>query len=161
MTDFETVGAAEAAPLALPSRAKQDPALPSPGMPSHALPYRDDAASYHRKLSRLLDRMGGTYLLSDILIAIAEGRMQSFVEGNSWAITKVADFPRARQLELVAYVGDLADVDALHAKILAYADEVNAGLLSTYGRLGWLREGSFRRFGWRLKSTNHLYVKEL
>jgi len=99
--------------------------------------------------------------LSDILTAIAEGRMQSFVEGNSWAITKIADFPRARQLELIAYVGDLTDVDALHAKILAYADEVNAGLLSTYGRLGWLREGSYRRLGWRLRSRNQLYVKEL
>jgi hypothetical protein len=105
--------------------------------------------------------MGGTYILSDILTAIAEGRMQSFVEGNSWAITKIADFPRARQLELIAYVGDLTDVDALHAKILAYADEVNAGLLSTYGRLGWLREGSYRRLGWRLRSRNQLYVKEL
>jgi hypothetical protein len=105
--------------------------------------------------------MGNVYLLDDILTAIAEGRMQSFVEGNSWAITKIADFPRARQLEIIAYVGDLTDVDALHAKILAYADEVNAGLLSTYGRLGWLREGSYARLGWRLKSRSQLYVKEL
>ena len=158
----EKIEAAEAASLAMPSRAKQGPALRSPGRPSHASPPQcSDTASYHRKLSRLLDRMGGTYILSDILTAIAEGRMQSFVEGNSWAITKIADFPRARQLELIAYVGDLTDVDALHAKILAYADEVNAGLLSTYGRLGWLREGSYRRLGWRLRSRNQLYVKEL
>ena len=105
--------------------------------------------------------MGSLYTVNDLLTAIREGRMQSFVEGNSWAITKIADFPRARQLELIAYVGDLADVDALHAKILAYANEVNAGLLSTYGRRGWLREGSFRRFGWRLKTQNHVYQKEL
>ena len=46
-------------------------------------------------------------------------------------------------------------------KILDYADEVNAGLLSTYGRLGWLREGSYSRLGWRLKAKSHLYQKEL
>ena len=132
-------------------------------MPCRDVPKRDDKASYHRKLARLLDRMGGVYLLDDILTAIHEGRMQSFVEGNSWAVTKIADFPRAHGTgSLIAYVGDLADVDNLHAKILAYAKEVNAGLLSTYGRLGWLREGSFERLGWRLKSTNHfVYQREM
>lgn len=119
------------------------------------------APVYHRKLARVLDRMGGLYTLNDILTRIADGRMQSFVVNNSWAITEVQDFPRARQLLLVAYVGDLDDVDALHAKILAYADEVNASLLSTYGRRGWLREGSWRRLGWRLKAQSQLYVKEL
>jgi hypothetical protein len=119
------------------------------------------APIYHRKLARVLDRMGGLYTLNDILTAIAEGKMQSFVVNNSWAITEVQDFPRARQLQLLAMIGDLADLDALHAKILAYADEVNASLLSTHGRLGWLREGSFRRFGWRLKAKSHLYQREM
>lgn len=119
------------------------------------------ALPYHRKMARVLDRMGGLYTLNDILTRIADGRMQSFVVNNSWAITEVQDFPRARQLQLVAYVGDLADVDALHEKILAYADEVNASLLSTYGRMGWLREGSWQRLGWRLKARSQLYVKDL
>ena len=73
------------------------------------------AAIYHRKLERVLDRIGGLYTLNDILTAIAEGKMQTFVEDNSWAITQVQDFPRARQLQLVAAVGDLKDVDAPHA----------------------------------------------
>ena len=116
---------------------------------------------YHRKLARVLDRMGSLYLASDILSAIAEGRMQSHVVNNSWGITEVQDFPRARQLQLIAMVGDLADLDPLHAKIIGYANEVNAGLVSTYGRLGWLREGSFSRLGWRLKSKSHLYQREM
>lgn len=119
------------------------------------------APVYHRKLERVLDRMGGLYTLNDILTAIAEGKMQSFVEGNSWAITQVNQYPRARTLQLVAIVGHLEDIDALHAKILAYADEVNAGLLSTYGRLGWLREGSYARLGWRLKARSQLYQREM
>jgi len=116
---------------------------------------------YEAKLARVLDRMGSTYLVSDILTAIREGKMQSHVVNNSWAVTQVQDFPRARQLQLLAMVGDLADLDPLHAKIVDYADAVNAGLLSTYGRLGWLREGSFSRLGWRLKAKSHLYQKEL
>ena len=119
------------------------------------------AALYHAKLKRVLDRMGSLYTLNDILTAIAEGRMQSFVHNNSWAITTVNQFPRARTLQIVAMVGDLADVDDLHAKILKYADEANCSLLSTYGRLGWIREGSYRRLGWRLKARNYLYHRDM
>jgi hypothetical protein len=119
------------------------------------------AQPYHRKMERVLDRMGGLYTLNDILTAIGEGRMQSFVENNSWAITQVNNYPRARALQLVAMVGHLEDVDALHAKILDYAAEVNAGLLSTYGRLGWIREGSYRRLGWRLKAKTYLYHRDM
>src|SRR5580693_5822362 len=100
------------------------------------------AAIYHRKMERALDRMGGLFTLNDILTAIAEGRMQSFVHDNSWAITQVNQYPRARTLQLVAIVGHLEDIDALHEQILSYADQANCGLLSTYGRLGWIREGS-------------------
>jgi hypothetical protein len=117
--------------------------------------------TYEQKLARVLDHMGSTHLVSDILTAIDEGRMQSFVVNNSWAVTQVQDFPRARQLQLLAIVGDLADIDKLHDKILAYANAANVSLLATHGRLGWLREGSFRRFGWRLKAKSQLYQKEL
>ena len=47
------------------------------------------AHPYHAKLARILARMGGLYSVSDILGAIAAGHMQSFTEGDSWAITKV------------------------------------------------------------------------
>ena len=50
---------------------------------------RDASHPYHRKLKRVLDRMGGLNTLHDILEAIAAGRMQSFMEGDSWAITRV------------------------------------------------------------------------
>ena len=52
------------------------------------------AHPYHRKLERVLSRMGGMYTLNDILSLIARNEMQSFVEGDSWAITRVALFPR-------------------------------------------------------------------
>jgi hypothetical protein len=117
------------------------------------------AHPYHAKLARALDRMGGLYTLNDILTAIGEGRMQSFVENNSWAITQVNQYPRAKALQLIAMVGDLKDIDALQAKILAYADEVNASLVSAYGRLGWLSRA--RERGWRLKTKSYLFHRDM
>jgi hypothetical protein len=153
MIALQKIGAAEAAPHALPAK-------PSLAWPRHATP-SSATLPYHKKLSRVLDRMGSVYLVQDILAAIAENRMQSFCVGNSWAITQVVDFPRAKVLQLVAYVGDLKDVDALHQKIIDFADEANVGLLSTYGRPGWLREGSWQRLGWKLKAKNYLYHREM
>ena len=51
--------------------------------------------------------MGGFYTLNDILTSIAEGKMQSFMEGDSWAVTKIVNFPRARLLEIMVALGNL------------------------------------------------------
>ena len=118
-----------------------------------------DAQPYYRKLDRVLSQMGGLYLLDDILTRIRDGRMQSHVVGNSWAVTELGDFPRARKLNILAVVGDLADHEALEAKVLRYADDVNAGLISAYGRRGWLPHA--KALGWRLKTKSFLYHKEL
>jgi hypothetical protein len=117
------------------------------------------AAIYHRKLERMLERMGALYTLNDILTAIAEGRMQSFSYANSWAITQVNQYPRARVLQLIAYVGDLEDIDALQAKIFDYAAGENIGLISAFGRIGWIEPAKMR--GWRLKAKSYLFHKDL
>lgn len=114
---------------------------------------------YEQKLARVLDAMGGLYLLDDILTRIQDGRMQSHVVNNSWAVTEIGDFPRARKLNILAVVGDLSDHEALEAKVLSYADDVNAGLISAFGRRGWLPHAE--ALGWRLKSKSYLYHKDL
>ena len=115
--------------------------------------------SYEQKLKRVLDGMGGLYLLDDILTAIGEGRMQSHVVNNSWAVTQIQDFPRARVLNLFAVVGDQPDIPALQEKVLDYADDVNAALVSAHGRRGWFPQA--RACGWKLKTRNWLWHKEL
>ena len=115
--------------------------------------------TYHQKLARVLDAMGGVYLVDDLLTRINDGRMQSFTCNNSWAITEVQDFPRGRKMQIVALVGDLADGEALHEKVMSYADEVNAGLVETHGRKGWLRHAL--EHGWRVKAKNFIYQKAL
>ena len=114
---------------------------------------------HHRKLERLLDRMGGLYTLHDILTAIAEGKMQSFVEGDTWAITKIAVFPRARLLEILIVVGDLKDCQRLLDRIYQFADENDIGLVQAYGRRGWNADA--KSHGWKVRTTSYLYQKEL
>jgi hypothetical protein len=115
--------------------------------------------TYEQKLARVLDRMGGLYLVDDLLTAIGEGRMQSFAVNNTWAITEVLEYPRAKQVQVIALVGDLADGDAIHDRVLDYAREVNAGLVSACGRRGWMPNAASH--GWRLKAKSYLYQKEL
>jgi hypothetical protein len=114
---------------------------------------------YHRKLARVLDRMGGLYTTCDILAAIAEGQMQSFAENDSWAITRIAQFPRARLLEILAAVGDLDECRILHDRVLQFARDNDIGLVSAYGRRGWIPDAKAR--GWKVKAVNYLYHKEM
>ena len=113
----------------------------------------------HRKLARLLERMGGLYSVSDILAAIAEGRMQSFAEGDSWAITQVVQFPRARMLEILIALGDIDECRILHDRILQYARDQDIGLVQAYGRRGWLDHPLTS--GWKIRTKSFLYQREL
>jgi hypothetical protein len=114
---------------------------------------------YHRKLARALDRMGALWTVQDILSAIAEGRMQSFAEGDSWAVTQIAVFPRAKVLEILVALGDLEACRKLHDRVLDYAMEHDIGLIQAYGRRGWIVDA--KKNGWKIKTTSYLYQKEL
>ena len=116
-------------------------------------------AVYHRKLERVLDRMGSLYTLNDILERISDGRMQSFVQGNSWLITEINLYPRARTLDCVAVVGDLEEARALHGKAMRFASDVDAQIVRAFGRRGWLPDAL--KHGWRPLTTNTLYVKDM
>lgn len=117
------------------------------------------APLYHKKLQRALDYQGGLFALADILERIADGRMQSWVHNNSWAVTQVSVYPRRRLLEIVAAVGDLGDCRILHGKILVFANELKVDLVAAYGRRGWARDAE--RHGWKTKTVSYLYHKNL
>jgi hypothetical protein len=117
------------------------------------------AHPYHAKLARVLERMGGLYTVSDIIGAMADNEMQGFVSGDSWAVTKVAEFPRAKVLEILVALGGLDDCRILHDRILQYARDNDIGLVSAYGRRGWIPDA--REHGWKVKAKNYLYHREL
>ena len=117
------------------------------------------AHPYHRKLARVLDRMGGFYTPQDVLVGIAAGKMQSFVEGDSWAITQIAVFPRATVLEILVALGDLDELRILHDRVLAFAEEIGASVVQAYGRRGWMADAARR--GWKVKARSFVYQKEM
>ena len=117
------------------------------------------APLYHRKLQRALDRQGGLYTLEDIREQLADGRMQSWVHNNSWAVTQISVYPRRRLLDVVAVVGDLGDCRILNEKLVKFANEMGVDLIASYGRRGWVRLGE--RLGWKVKTTSYLYHREL
>lgn len=118
-----------------------------------------NAPFYHRKLERCLAVQGGLYSLADILERIADGRMQSWVENNSWAITQISIYPAKRLLEIVAAIGDLKDCRILHGRVLAFAKAMDVDLVAAYGRRGWARDAE--RHGWKIKTTSYLYHRDL
>ena len=114
---------------------------------------------FYPKLARTLDRMGSTYSTSDILAGIAEGKMQSFMEGDSWAVTKIVSFPRARLLEIMVALGSLDECRALHDRILDFARANDIGLVQAYGRRGWNPDA--KSHGWKVRTTSYLYQREM
>jgi hypothetical protein len=118
-----------------------------------------NAASYHRKLDRVLDRMGAVYTWRDIEERLADGRMQSFAHGNSFLVTQINVYPRAKALDWLAAVGDLADWKALHDQALDFAREHDVSLIRAYGRRGWWP--MIADHGWRTLTVNQVYQREL
>jgi hypothetical protein len=109
------------------------------------------------QLQKALDQMGNTHSLEDILALIDSGEMQSFAQGDTWAVTQIVDFPRKRILELFLIVGDLKDFRGLYNLILAFAEEQGCALLRGYGRFGW--EPYAKANGWA--NGARIYLKEM
>ena len=114
---------------------------------------------YHRKLAKVLERMGGAYTVADILHLIAINRMQSFTVRDSWAITQVVTLPRLKLLEIFVMLGDVEDMPELHDRILDYANEIGAGLIQAYGRKGW-KPHALKR-GWTVKAEAFVFQRTM
>ena len=151
MTAVQKIEAAEAASHAMPCCAT--PSRTTPSLGPHGR-----AKDYHDKLKRLLAATGSLYCLSDILIAIDKGDMQSFVEGNSWILTRICLYPRAKALEVFAAIGDLDDLRILHDRVIDFAAEIGAGVIRAYGRKGWLPDAARR--GWKVKARYFVYQRD-
>ena len=117
------------------------------------------AHPYHAKLQRVLDRMGNLFTVQDILTEIAQNKMQSWVEGESWALTRIALYPRAKVVEVLAVVGRLDEARKLHDRILVFAAEIGAGVIQAYGRSGWMPDA--QRRGWKVIAENYVYQREM
>ena len=109
-----------------------------------------------RKMDRALKEGNQLFDLNSILENLRDGSMQGHIEGDTWAITQVHDFPCKRTVNIVFVVGHIEESLKLEAKVEAWAKEMGADLLTAVGREGWWEH---RTPGW--KKTGVLYSKEL
>jgi len=109
-----------------------------------------------QRMARALKMAGGVHTLDDILEQMELGRLQGHVEGNTWAVTQILNFPRKKVVDLVYVVGDLDDSLRMEKKIEHWSREVGADMIAAAGREGWW---NFRTPGW--KRTGVTYIKEL
>jgi hypothetical protein len=109
------------------------------------------------QVEQALALMGNTHSYEDILDMIDSGSMQSFSDGDTWAVTQVIDFPRKRVLEVFLVVGTLEGVTTIEPAVMDFAKHIGADIVRAFGRNGWLPAS--KSFGWR--NGQRLYLKEL
>jgi hypothetical protein len=100
-----------------------------------------------------LAEMGGFWKWADILDAIGRKEMQMFAVGESFAVTKVMDFPRRRVIDIVLVYGHKRDMAALEDAVNVFKAAVGANGLFASGREGW---ASRMHGSWRKLSVNYL-----
>jgi hypothetical protein len=107
--------------------------------------------NFREEVEQMLEDHGGLYTFDDILDQIHSGKMQSFTDGQSWAVTAVHQFPQKTVLEVVFVVGNLDALKILEDQLLAFKEEVGAEMMMASGRLGWLKA---KFDGWKAVSVN-------
>jgi hypothetical protein len=112
---------------------------------------------YPARLQAALDQMGNTHSLDDIRAMLETGAMQSFTNGETWAVTQILDLPRKRVLELFLVVGNLENFRGLYNQIMDFAEEQGCDLVRGYGRDGWAPYA--RANGWA--NGSRIYLKEM
>lgn len=108
------------------------------------------------KMARALKQAGGMFDLTDIQNGIKTGNMQGHVEGDSWAVTQVHDWPKCRTVNVLVVVGDLKDALKLEEVITDWAKHIGAKRVTALGRDGWWEH---RTPGWEKMGT--LYSKDI
>jgi len=111
--------------------------------------FLEPPADIQRRIAQVeeaLAFMGHTHSLQDVLGMIATGELQSFAEGNTWALTHIIDFPRRRVLEIFLVVGDIEEAERLHDVVIAYGRAHGCSLVRTFGRAGWAHRA--KAHGW-------------
>jgi len=108
------------------------------------------------KMARALAIGGDLYSLDDIENHLIAGKLQGHVEGDTWAITQVHDWPQRRAVNILYVIGSMGDAIALEAKIEEWAENIGASLITAVGRDGWW---DCRTPGWEKVGT--LYSKEI
>jgi len=115
------------------------------------------------QLQELLHDMGGTHSLDDIRALVENGVFQSFVEGETWVVTTIINFPQAMVMDIFFVVGEQKDFAVLQKKIETFARDQGVTFMRVYARRGfeYLIERRNWAFGDGWKVGPRVYTKRL
>jgi hypothetical protein len=105
-------------------------------------------------MRRALKRGDDLFSLDDIEAGLMSGDLQGHVEGDTWAITQIHQWPRKKAVNVLFVVGSLQNSLKLEAKVETWAKEQEATLLTAVGRGGWWQ---YRTPNWKI--VGNLYSK--
>jgi len=109
-----------------------------------------------RKMAKALSLGGNLYTLDDLEAELLAGNIQGHVEGDTWAITQIQNWPRRKVVNIMFVIGSIEHAGKLEEKISEWAKEIGASLVTAVGRDGWWVH---RTPGWKIAGT--LYSKEI
>ena len=109
-----------------------------------------------KKMAKALKCNHDVFNLDDIREHLKNGKMQGHVEGDTWAITQVHEWPRQKSVNILYVIGSIENSLKLENKIEEWAKEIGAGFITAVGRDGWWEH---RTPGW--KKMGVLYSKDI
>ena len=115
------------------------------------------------QLQELLNDMGGTHSLDDIRGLVENGIFQSFVEGETWVVTTIINFPQAMVMDIFFVVGEAKDFEALQKQIETFARDQGVTFMRVYARKGfeYLIDRRSWKFGHGWRPGPRVYTKRL
>ena len=115
------------------------------------------------QLQELLHDMGGTHSLDDIRGLVENGVFQSFVEGETWVVTTIINFPQAMVMDIFFVVGEAKDFEALQKQIETFARDQGVTFMRVYARKGfeYLIDRRSWKFGHGWRPGPRVYTKRL
>lgn len=99
-----------------------------------------DFARLHDPIMAALVYAGGTHTKDDLFSMCLSGRARFWAVGaQSFMITEILDYPRARHYHIFLAGGNLDEIIAMEDDLLSAAREANCSKLTANGRRGFVR----------------------
>jgi hypothetical protein len=109
-----------------------------------------------KKMDKALKLDGGLFTLDDIEDHLRSGKIQGHVEGDTWVLTQIHDWPQRRAVNIMYLVGSMENALKLEPKLECWAKANGANLLTAMGRESWVE---FKTPGW--KKIGSLFSKDI
>lgn len=94
-----------------------------------------------------IERLGGTHTETDIAAMVLSGVGHLWVSPNSAMVTEFRQYPRLRELSIVAAGGKKEELISMQPSLEAFAMENGCSRFRNEGRWGWRRwEGDYTGF---------------